>query len=72
MPLVDLKAGFYLGEYQGGLYPSGKNFPPAGHVKKGLKIAKTNAATIAAANGHGRMECHRQAGYAAGRRTPHF
>ena len=41
VPLVDLKAGFYLGEYQGGLYPSGKNFPPAGHIKKGLKIAKT-------------------------------
>jgi hypothetical protein len=40
IPLVDLKTGYYLGVYQGGLYPNGKNVPPGGHLKKGLKIAK--------------------------------
>lgn len=41
IPLVDLKTGYYLGVYQGGLYPNGKNVPPNAHLKKGLKIAKS-------------------------------
>lgn len=40
IPLVDLKTGFYLGAYQGGLYPGGKNTPPKVHLKKGLQISK--------------------------------
>lgn len=40
IPLVDLKTGYYLGEYQGGLYPGGKNNPPKAHLKKGLQISK--------------------------------
>ena len=41
IPLVDLKTGFYLGTYQGGLYPGGKNKPPKTHLKKGLQISKS-------------------------------
>lgn len=41
VPLVDLKTGYYLGAYQGGLYPNGKNKVPNGHIKKGLKISKS-------------------------------
>lgn len=40
IPLVDLKTGYYLGVYQGGLYPNGKNVIPNSHLKKGLKIVK--------------------------------
>ncbi len=40
IPLVDLKTGYYLGLYQGGLYPNGKNVIPNAHLKKGMKIVK--------------------------------
>jgi hypothetical protein len=38
IPLTDLGTGTYKGE-EGGLYPGGKNAPPAEHVKAGLKLA---------------------------------
>lgn len=38
--LVDLQTGYYLGLYQGGLYPGGSNFLPASHRADGLAIAK--------------------------------
>ncbi|MFI5173034.1 MAG: T9SS type A sorting domain-containing protein [Chitinophagales bacterium] len=39
--LVDLQTGFYLGEFQGGLYHGGSNEMPLGHLKKGIKISKS-------------------------------
>ena len=38
--LNDLGSGMYKGE-QGGLYPQGKNTPPAAHLKAGIAIAKS-------------------------------
>ncbi len=38
--LVDLQTGFYLGEFQGGLYPGGSNTMPLYHLNKGVKISK--------------------------------
>lgn len=37
-PLMDLGTGAYQGK-QGGLYPYGKNTPPADHLQAGLKLA---------------------------------
>jgi lysophospholipase L1-like esterase len=39
IPLSDLGSGKYKGE-EGGLYPGGKNVPPAGHLDAGLKLAR--------------------------------
>jgi hypothetical protein len=36
VPLPDLGAGLYLGQYPGGLYPFGANVPPFGHTQNGL------------------------------------
>ena len=41
IPLVDLKTGFYLGAYQGGLYPGGFNEMPAAHADSGIAIAQS-------------------------------
>jgi len=41
-PLTDLGPGLYLGLYEGGLYPSGANVPPAAH----RLAARTAAAAI--------------------------
>ena len=38
--LVDLQTGFYLGEFQGGLYPGGSNQMPLSHLNKGIKVSK--------------------------------
>ena len=40
IPIQDLGTDFYLGTYQGGMYPAGLNVPPIGHLKKGLGIVK--------------------------------
>ena len=40
IPIQDLGTDFYLGTYQGGMYPGGVNTPPTGHLKKGLSIVK--------------------------------
>lgn len=37
--LIDLKAGYYLGE-QGGLYPGGSNEMPYGHFAAGMNISR--------------------------------
>lgn len=39
--LVDLQTGFYLGEFQGGLYPGGSNTMPLSNLNKGIKVAKS-------------------------------
>jgi len=39
-PLSDLGPGFYLGSFQGGLYPGGVNTPPAAHHQEGLSRAQ--------------------------------
>jgi hypothetical protein len=39
VPLPDLGAASYQGE-QGGLYPGGRNIPPARHLDAGLKLAR--------------------------------
>ena len=39
VPLSDLGAGLYLGQFQGGLYPSGLNAMPAQHYNAGLNRA---------------------------------
>jgi lysophospholipase L1-like esterase len=41
-PLPDLAGGKYQGE-EGGLYPGGKNTPPAAHLAEGLRLAKSIA-----------------------------
>jgi hypothetical protein len=38
-PINDLGAGLYLGQFQGGLYPSGSNAIPAAHAAEGLTRA---------------------------------
>ena len=40
VPLTDLGSGKYLGE-TGGLYPDGRNTPPASHAERGQLIART-------------------------------
>jgi lysophospholipase L1-like esterase len=44
VPLPDLVGKTYQGE-EGGLYPGGKNTPPEAHLKEGLRLAKSIAAT---------------------------
>lgn len=39
--IPDLGTGYYLGTYQGGLYPGGVNDMPAAHLQAGRKIAKS-------------------------------
>ena len=39
IPLTDLGSGAYKGE-EGGLYPGGKNSPPAGHLQAGVALAR--------------------------------
>ncbi|MHC4445549.1 MAG: hypothetical protein ACYTF1_13285 [Planctomycetota bacterium] len=39
-PIDDLGTGFYLGQFQGGLYPNGLNTPPATHQTEGLVRAQ--------------------------------
>ena len=39
-PLTDLKTAKYRG-YRGGLYPSGRNAPPASYLRQGLAAAKS-------------------------------
>jgi hypothetical protein len=39
VPLNDLGAGLYLGQFQGGLYPGGVNTVPGGHAAEGLTRA---------------------------------
>jgi hypothetical protein len=39
VPINDLGAGLYLGQYQGGLYPGGANDMPAAHAAEGLARA---------------------------------
>jgi hypothetical protein len=39
VPLNDLGAGRYLGQFQGGLYPNGSNAIPAMHLQAGLSAA---------------------------------
>ena len=36
IPINDLAAGLYLGQFQGGLYPNGLNNPPVPHAAEGL------------------------------------
>jgi hypothetical protein len=38
-PLIDLGTGFYLGQFQGGLYPNGSNSPPPAHADEGVNRA---------------------------------
>ena len=40
IPIQDLGADYYMGTYQGGMYPGGSNVPPTIHLKKGLGIVK--------------------------------
>jgi hypothetical protein len=40
VPLPELGKGMYQG-FEGGLYPDGRNTPPAAHLKAGLKAAKS-------------------------------
>ena len=42
IPLTDLGTGTYKGE-EGGLYAGGKNGPPPGHLKAGIRIASSIA-----------------------------
>ncbi len=39
VPLTDLGAGLYIGQYQGGLYPGGSNAMPPAHLAAGLVAA---------------------------------
>lgn len=39
-PISDLGAGLYLGQFQGGLYPSGLNVMPIAHAQEGLARAQ--------------------------------
>lgn len=39
IPINDLGANYYLGQYQGGLYPGGSNVLPAPHAQAGLARA---------------------------------
>jgi hypothetical protein len=39
IPINDLAAGLYLGQYQGGLYPNGLNTPPLAHHNAGVNFA---------------------------------
>jgi hypothetical protein len=39
IPLTELRTGLYLGQFQGGLYPNGVNFPPLDHVNRGRLAA---------------------------------
>jgi hypothetical protein len=39
-PINDLGAGSYLGQFQGGLYRSGLNTPPAAHHQEGVARAQ--------------------------------
>lgn len=39
--LVDLQTGYYLGLYQGGLYPGGSNYIPPAHRSGGIAVAKS-------------------------------
>ncbi|MGE3106725.1 MAG: GC-type dockerin domain-anchored protein [Phycisphaerales bacterium] len=39
VPISDLGAGLYLGQYQGGLFPGGQNVPPAAHDLAGRNRA---------------------------------
>ena len=41
VPITDLGQGFYLGQFQGGLYPNGSNDPPAAHAALGLQRAES-------------------------------
>lgn len=40
VPMVDLDRNLYLGRYQGGLYPGGRDEPPADHVAAGRERAR--------------------------------
>ncbi|MFI5171132.1 MAG: T9SS type A sorting domain-containing protein [Chitinophagales bacterium] len=40
IPITDLGTDYYLGEFQGGLYPGGSNTIPTAHLNKGLNLAK--------------------------------
>ncbi len=40
VPINDLGAGLYLGQFQGGLYPGGANQPPAAHHAEGVTRAQ--------------------------------
>ena len=40
VPINDLGAGMYLGAFPGGLYPNGRNAPPASHRDAGLAAAR--------------------------------
>jgi len=40
IPLTDLGAAYYEGTWQGGLYQGGVNYPPTGHLNKGISIVK--------------------------------
>ncbi len=55
VPLTDLGAGLYLGQYQGGLYPGGVNQPPPAHREAGEARAQAlrplNAAGLPSADG---------------------
>lgn len=39
VPINDLAAGVYLGQYQGGLYPNGLDTPPLAHHNAGVNFA---------------------------------
>lgn len=39
IPLDDLGAGLYLGQYEGGLYPNGSSIMPAAHLSEGISRA---------------------------------
>ena len=40
IPIQDLGTDYYLGTYQGGMYPGASNVPPTLHLKKALGIVK--------------------------------
>ncbi|MFQ5429939.1 MAG: dockerin type I domain-containing protein [Phycisphaerae bacterium] len=50
VPINDLGAGLYLGQFQGGLYPGGANAPPAAHDAEGLARALAVEPLSAAGN----------------------
>jgi hypothetical protein len=54
VPINDLGTGFYLGQFQGGLYPGGVNTPPAAHDQEG----RARAAAIQPLNTAGQPDAN--------------
>lgn len=56
VPLSELRTGFYLGQFQGGLYQNGLNFPPVVHAAEGraraLAVEPLDTSGNPSATGH--------------------